>query len=544
MTGTVAVTINNMKSACADHTSHCAFKFTSNATPEVKHLVVTNTTGQWVANVTGHDLQPPLRVWFGTVPADNTTLVMADSNSVSLYKSFRVTVPAQTAGVSSVFVHTATGNADHAWQLTCFNQLEVRRVVTKYAALTAGTGVVSGGSTAGGDRVTLVGRGFSPTLLRNVVSFGTVEGVVVAANFTSLTVLTPPPAAAVTTTLTVGLTVAVLDPWLKVTVDTVILPAAYTYASALSPYISTVHPTAVQAGTPLTITGRNFGDDEMPFNSVTIGLTKCAVTYWNATGVACTVGSTPAGTHKVLLTAGNAGLAVARTTTANVVTVGLTVTTPTAVAVGPGGGAEVTLTGSGFAPLGSASTNIVTVCGVNTTVVGATPTSLTFLTPTLQTAAANDQYNTYESEVLRSASTTCTGTRCTEGTVFDGQTNTEFIACTATMDLGPWAVAVVTKLRFFPKFNDYTPFKGSTFQAATTAGFLTNTWTTLYQVSGNVLDGWNYRQLVVPAAAIASLPKYRYLKVHYNTTTENYANTSEKMTTLDACISSVYGDCV
>ena len=175
MTGTVAVTINNMKSACADLTTHCAFKFTIKATPEVKHLVVSNATGQWVANMTGHGLQPPLRVWFGTVPADNTTLVMS-TDSDSLYKSFRVAVPAQTTGMSSVFVHAATGNADHAWELTYFNQLEVRRVVTKYAAVTTPAGVVLGGSVAGGDRVTLYGRGFSPTLLRNVVTFGTVKG--------------------------------------------------------------------------------------------------------------------------------------------------------------------------------------------------------------------------------------------------------------------------------------------------------------------------------------------------------------------------------
>ena len=334
-----------------------------------------------------------------------------------------------------------------------------------------------------------------------------------AANFTCLTVLTPPPATAVTTTATVGLTVAVLDPWLKKTVDTVAVTAAYTYSATLSPSISTVLPTALQAGTSLTITGTGFGDEGTPFNGVMIGLAKCVVTAWAATAVTCTVGSTPAGTHKVLLTAGNAGLALASTATANVVTVGLTVTAPTTLTVGPGGGAAVTLTGSGFAPLGSASTNLVTVCGVDTTVVGATPSSLTFLTPVLQTAAANDQYNTYESEVLRPATTSCTGTGCTKDTVFDGQTDTKFTACSATMDLGPWTVAVVTKLRFFPKFNDYSPFYGSTFQAATAAGFLTGTWTTLHQVTGTVQDGWNYRQLAVPAAGIASLPKYHYLKV-------------------------------
>jgi hypothetical protein len=80
------------------------------------------------------------------------------------------------------------------------------------------------------------------------------------------------------------------------------------------------------------------------------------------------------------------------------------------------------------------------------------------------------------------------------------------------MDLGPWTVAVVTKLRFFPTFGNYGPFSGSTFQGATSAS---GPWTTLYTVTGSVLDGWNYKQLAVPAAAISSLPKYRYLKVRH-----------------------------
>jgi hypothetical protein len=502
MTGSVAVTINNLKSVCADSVHGCGFKFTIKATPEVKHLVVSNATGVLLANVTGHDLKPPLNVWFGAVPADNKTIVM-DSHTPG--KGFQVAVPVQTAGPASIFVHAATGNADHAWELKYFNQLEVRHVATRYASLAASGGTV-GGSTAGGDLVIIHGRGFSPTLVRNVVTFGTVKGVVVAANYTCLTVLTPP-APSPLPTRPVGLTVTLLDPWLKATVDTVPLPAAYNYTASLTPAITAVAPTTLRAGTLLTIIGTSFGASGTALNAVSIGRAPCLLVSWSATSVTCTVGSTPAGTHKALLTAGNAGLAKSSTSTANVVTVGLTAAAP-AVSMSPGGGASVTLTGTGFAPTNSTSTNIVTVCGVNATVVKATTSTLTFLTPVLQTAAANDRYNTYESEVLRPVS--CTGSTC--AAAFDGQTTTLFQACSVSMDLGPWTVAVVTKIRFFPKFGNYAPFFGSTFQAATSAS---GPWTTLYTVTGSVLDGWNYKQLAVPAAAISALPKYRYLKVQH-----------------------------
>jgi hypothetical protein len=471
--------------------------------------VVSNATGVLLANVTGHDLRPPLNVWFGAVPADNKTIV-ADSRNP--YKSFQVAVPAQTAGPASIFVHAATGNADHAWELKYFNQLEVRPAVTKYAGLTASGSTVLGGSTAGGDLVIIHGRGFSPTLARNVVTFGTATGVVVAANYTCLSVLTPPPATAVTTSLVVDLTVAVMDPWMKATVDTVPLLAAYTYSAALTPTTTLVSPTTVEAGALLTITGTSFGASGTALNAVSIGRVPCVLASWSATSVTCTVGSTPAGSHKVLLTAGTAGLA-SSTATANVVTLALTLATPTTLTVGAGGGAPVTLTGTGFAPsTNPTSTNTVTVCGVSAKVVKATTSTLTFLTPVLQTAAANDRYNTYESEVLRPVAATCTGSACL---AFDGETSTQFQGCSATMDLGPWTVAVVTKIRFFPTFGNYAPFYRSSFQAATSAS---GPWTTLYTVTGSVLDGWNYKQLAVPAAAISVLPKYCYLKVHLHHT--------------------------
>ena len=138
--------------------------------------------GNRTVNITGHALAPPIQVWFGSVPADNRTLQML---SRKRNNGFRIAVPAQTAGLTSLFVHTLYGNADNAWTFSYFNNLVVTSITS--TSRTAATG-----SAAGGTLVVLTGVGFSPTLARNVVTFGSIssgsKAVVVQSNYTYLVV--------------------------------------------------------------------------------------------------------------------------------------------------------------------------------------------------------------------------------------------------------------------------------------------------------------------------------------------------------------------
>ena len=138
--------------------------------------------GNRTVNISGHALAPPIQVWFGSVPADNRTLQMLSHKQNN---GFRIAVPAQTAGLTSLFVHTLYGNADNAWTFSYFNNLVVTGITTT-------SSTVATGSAAGGTLVVLMGVGFSPTLVRNVVTFGSssngLKAVVLQANYTHLVV--------------------------------------------------------------------------------------------------------------------------------------------------------------------------------------------------------------------------------------------------------------------------------------------------------------------------------------------------------------------
>jgi len=466
--GAMFVTTNRYDAACTS-TAACSYTFASEKTPTLTSLDASSLDSKGAGNVvlTGTFLAAPLTVWFGSWPA---TVVSTTATSAT------VTVPPQTAGNISVWCHSSTANGNSEGLLSVLYPL----LVSSMSA--------SEGSTAGGHTVVISGLGFSENSARNVVRFGTAKATVVSLSSSSLTVLTP--ANAVGTSI---VSVTVLDGrYISNTsaIASVTLSFAYSYTAAATPTLSSVSPSTLASGATLTLTGSGLGTS----GTISVGGVACVSISWSATGITCTLGDSPAGTHVVAVSTTAVGLA----TGTRSVTVALTATASAAtISVSAGGGALVALTGAGFSP--NAGANVVTVCGLKATVTSSTYTSLSFLSPVLPTKSASVLYNTYQWDTLRTGTVDSTAS----APAVDGSTTSRFFTCRVTLDLGLNVRGLVSRVRFFPIMGSYAAFEGSVFSAAENS---TGPWETLYTAS-SVLDGWN-----VGNVDVSALRAYRFLR--------------------------------
>jgi hypothetical protein len=211
------------------------------------------------------------------------------------------------------------------------------------------------GSAAGGHVVTLRGRGLHSDPAFISVTFGGQPAVVLSGSPTEVVVRTPAyalagsTAAAVDVLVTVkrGPTVMLQPSWAADVVTssvsarvlarmapqherervarskqrrlqvassesaTATLTAAYEYSAALvrTPIVSSVVPVTGWAATPVLILGSGFEAVRATGSAVSIGGADCAVTTWNDSAIACTVGAAAAGRNAVLVTVASKGLA-------------------------------------------------------------------------------------------------------------------------------------------------------------------------------------------------------------------------------------------
>jgi hypothetical protein len=501
--GRLEVSVNKLAAPC-DTPATCAYTYTNDVTSVVTSFAV---SAAGVATLTGSNLLPPMHVWFGTTMADDEAVtVSVDATTVTVAR-----IPRLAAGTVGVYAHSVPrGNVRMA--ATHTYGLGVARVA-------GADGAAARGSVAGGTPVVIAGAGFASSPSRNTVFFaGGYAATVLTANESHLTVLTPSVVGAgvVATggTASVPLSVSVLDAVTGMPLATTNVSDAFTYddTAAWTPTVTRVTPTRAAAGTPIRITGTGFGAVQPARSGVVIGGVECAVdaATWTATTFNCTLGGTPAGVHRVLVTVGSAGLA--RTTAA--VTVAAAVTGVSPSAIGVGGGAPLTVSGAGFAPDGSGGSNAVVVCGVPCDVTAATGTAITCVPRAVPTAAALDAFRTYEPVVL--AGTPSGTSPSSAPAAFDGSPETGFRSCTVGLDLGPGTRGLVTRVRFYPRFRATAQFAGSVFAGSADGA----TWTTLTTIGGtaSVLEGWNYVDLVPgggapPGPALgATLAPLRYLR--------------------------------
>ena len=307
---------------------------------------------------------------------------------------------------------------------------------------------------------------------------------------------------------------------------------AFEYTDAVTPTITAVSPTKGSRGDVLTLTGTGLVVGSGSTYDVRIGDQPCDVddSSVTSTQVKCTLGSTPAGKHRVYFTNGDAG--TARVPASVTFESELKVLTVSHVQGGFGGGQLINITGSGFGggtaraarrrrdgawggwtiyeynKFEEATVNLgasVSMCNQECTVVSSNYNSIQCYTPEVKTPESLRLTDMYESQLLTgkvifddvAAANEDTFTRAGAfDRLFDRAFESENDAdnanstCYTGLDFGAGAAAVVSKVRWFPVHQQRYKVVGGVFQGSNdNVG-----WTTLHTVTEST-EAWNFADI-------------------------------------------------
>jgi hypothetical protein len=208
-----------------------------------------------------------------------------------------------------------------------------------------------------GDNVTINGQNFGATVAANAVTFNDVVAFVTSASPTTLVVIVP-----------VGATTGPV----KVVVNGITATGPQFVVESTQVEVTTINPTSGQVGTPVTITGNNFGAT-IALNQVTFNGSIATITSANTTQIVAVVppGAT---TGPVVVTVG--GLSgIGPTFTVLPTPPQITALNPNAGQVGT----SIKILGNNFSA--TVNQNTVTFNGTNATVITASTTELTATVP-------------------------------------------------------------------------------------------------------------------------------------------------------------------
>jgi hypothetical protein len=346
-------------------TAAAAYRYIT-AAPAVTAVNASTGTslGGSVVTITGTNFTGATGVTFGGNPATSVTVVSSTT--------ITALTPPGTAGPVAVAVTTPAGTGTGA---NLFTYL-VQASPTVTAISPNGGSIANGGNTAGGTSVTITGTNF--TGATSVTIGGTPATFMVVVSSTSITAVTPAHAPG-------AVNVVVMTPAGPGTGTNL-----FTYV-APAPTVTAISPSGgpTAGGTAVTITGTNFTGATL----VTIGgNTPTAVTFVSSTSITATTPAHAAGAVNVVVTTpAGTGTATNLFTYNAPASVVPTVTTVTPSKGPPGGGTQVTITGTNLTGVtavmfGGANATIFTVVSA-TSITARSPAGSGTVAVTVTTAA-------------------------------------------------------------------------------------------------------------------------------------------------------------
>ncbi|CAG5956366.1 unnamed protein product [Menidia menidia] len=334
--GAVLFQAGRLQSSCS---ANCSFLYSPDATPLVSGVSPDNVDGPTVVTISG--------AGFGA--AEGGVAVFAGAAQLELVNVERSLSVYQVASVTDGNI-TARVGALPAGAHPLAVLVRSRGLAAGGATLTSRARAAlspPAGSLAGGTPLVVRGNGFAPG--NTSVALGGAACRLQEVTPGLLRCLSPPHAED-----QVDLTIRVLDVEFP--------PLSFNYSADLTPNVSSISPPSGSdrsppsgpSGSIITLTGSGFGADPQLL-SVTINHVPCNLTAVSDSQLQCTAGSNPGGTYPVVLHHGVKGHALSEVAFTYELT--LSGVQPTEGSFG--GGALLTLQGSGFDPHSSR----VLICG-------------------------------------------------------------------------------------------------------------------------------------------------------------------------------------
>jgi len=300
-------------------------------TPSISSIEPLNGTASTVVTITG--------TGFSTIDCQNE--VMMGSNPCTVASSTATEITCNVAPVDDALVGT-------------FEQISVRVKNIGYGLSTAPGGrsslflllpniasvTPSSGSTAGGTKITISGKGFRSGHTRVLIDGADCD--ITSQDYSTIVCTTPANSAGTAASISVQVNNDVQD--VPATCEDTSTSCQFTYDSSKTPTVSDVANVPIIAALQtVTITGTGFGSDAD--TTVKIGDTDCSITSISSTSIQCNAGTPIVGSQAFTVHVEPDGLASSSVAFVSVEAIAPTLSPSTGSL---GGGTILTVTGFGF----------------------------------------------------------------------------------------------------------------------------------------------------------------------------------------------------